>query len=163
MLDYLTHNWGNLASVAGLVFSFLAFLFSKRASTSARQARDHTLRQTFGEEMNSATKTAREIVTHVTIDRADMALLRVGELMDRASYYIARWDNRLSERSKNNLLAAREQLTSIHDVLTKGAISDLAPRDKRSLAQSCQRVSAIFSEEYGTAVKGAEIEEQHGN
>ena len=40
MSDFIVRNWGNLASVAGLVFSILAFVFAKRASTAAREARD---------------------------------------------------------------------------------------------------------------------------
>jgi hypothetical protein len=40
MVDFFVRSWGNLASVIGLVFSFLAFVFSKRASTAAREARD---------------------------------------------------------------------------------------------------------------------------
>jgi hypothetical protein len=106
--------------------------------------------------MNSANKTAREIVTYVGMERGDMALLRAGELMNQTSYFVARWDTRLTETSKNNLLSAREQLRSIHDVLTKGVIADLSARAKTQLAQSCQRVNTIFSEEYGMAVKASE-------
>jgi hypothetical protein len=52
MLDFLAGNWGNLASVAGLVFSILAFIFSKRASAAAREARDAALRQSLGADMD---------------------------------------------------------------------------------------------------------------
>ena len=158
MLDFIARNWGNLASVAGLVFSILAFIFSKRATKAAREARNAVLRRSLGEEMNAANRIASEIVTYVAMERRDVALIRAGELMSQTSYYVARWDNRLSEGSKNNLLSAREQLRSIHEVLTKGAIADLAPKAKIQLAQACQRVNAIYSEEYGRAVKGSEDE-----
>lgn len=82
-----------------------------------------------------------------------MALLRVGELLNLTSYSIARWDDRLSEQSKNNLLAVREQLQSIHDVLTRGAIAELEPKARARLTQTCQRVTSTFSQEYGTATK----------
>jgi hypothetical protein len=64
----------------------------------------------------------------------------------------------LLEKSKNNLLVAREQLHIVHEVLSKDEITNLAPKDKRSLSQACQRVTAIFSEEHGTAVKGSEVD-----
>src|SRR5713226_5483750 len=121
MINFLARNWGNLASVIGLIFSFLAFVFSKRASKAALEARNVTLLQSLGQEMNDANKTAADIVTYVGLTRGDMALLRTGELMNRTSYFVARWDTRLSEHSKNNLLSAREHLRSIHDVLTKDA------------------------------------------
>jgi hypothetical protein len=40
MLERLARNWEGLATVAGLIFSILAFVFSKRASKAAEQARD---------------------------------------------------------------------------------------------------------------------------
>jgi hypothetical protein len=90
------------------------------------------------------------------MERGDMALLRTSELMNQTSYFRARWDNRLSEVSKNNLLSVREQLRSIHGVLSKNRIGDLSPKAKSQLAQACQQVNAIFSEEYGAAVKASE-------
>jgi hypothetical protein len=69
--------------------------------------------------------------------------------MNQISYFMARWDNRLSEDPKNNLLSAREQLRLIHKVLSKGTIADLNPKAKAELVQACQQVNAIFSEEYG--------------
>lgn len=158
MKDFLAGNWGNVASVAGLVFSILAFVFSKRASKAAREARDATLLHSLSEEMNGANKTAGEIVTYVGMKRGDMALVRTSEIMNQTSYFLARWDNRLSEGSKNNLLSAREQLRLIHKVLTKGTLADLSPKAKSELGQACQQVNAIFSEEYGRAVKASEEE-----
>jgi hypothetical protein len=158
MIDFLAGNWGNVASVAGLVFSILAFVFSKRASKAAQEARNATLLRSLSEEMNGANRMAGEIGTYVGIGRGDMALLRTSELMNQISYFMARWDNRLSEEPKNNLLSAREQLRLIHKVLSKGTIADLNPKGKAELVQACQQVNAIFSEEYGRAVRTSEGE-----
>jgi len=146
MIEFLAGNWGNVASVAGLFFSILAFVFSKRASIAAREARNATLLRSLGEEMNGANRMAGEISTYVAMERGDMALLRTSELMNQTSYFMARWDNRLSEGSKNNLLSVREQLHFIHEVLTKSPVADLSPKAKAQLAQASQRVNAIFSE-----------------
>jgi len=78
MWDFVVRNWGNLASVAGLVFSILAFVFAKRASTAAREARDAAMRQSLGEDMNSAARSAQEIVTYLRDDKNETALLRIG-------------------------------------------------------------------------------------
>src|SRR5258708_3317689 len=134
MRQFLAQNWGNVASVVGLLFSVLAFIFSKRASIAAQQARDAAMRQSLVEEINAANRLAREIVTYVGFERGGMALLRVGELIDWVSYLVARWDTRLLEKSKNNLLIAREQLRVVHDVLSKDEIANLATKDKRSLS-----------------------------
>jgi hypothetical protein len=42
---------GNLSSLFGLVFSILAFVFAKRASTAAREARDAAMRQSLSESI----------------------------------------------------------------------------------------------------------------
>jgi hypothetical protein len=156
MSDFLAGNWGNVASVAGLVFSILAFVFSKRASVAAREARDATLLRSLSEEMNGANRTAGEIATYVGMERGDVALLRTSDLMNQTSYIMARWDNRLSEGSKNKMLTVREELVSINRVLTRGAVHDLSPKAKAKLSQACQQLNAIFSEEYGRAVMESE-------
>jgi hypothetical protein len=96
------------------------------------------------------------------MERGDMALLRVSELLNLTSYSIARWDDKFSEESKNNLLSVREQLQSIHDVLAKGAIAELEPKARLRLKLACQRVSSTYSQEYGTATKLTDSDGQHG-
>jgi len=157
MTDFLARNWGNLASVFGLVFSILAFVFAKRASTAAREARDAAMRQSLGEDMHGASRSAQEIVTYLRDDKSEMALLRIGDLMNQASYLITRWETRLSEKSRNNLSDGVEELRSMHRVLTKSVRGTLAERRKARLATAAQRVSSIFNEERGTAAKAAEL------
>jgi hypothetical protein len=106
--------------------------------------------------MNDANRTASDIVRFVGIERGDMALLRAGELLNETSYFISRWDTKLSEQSRTNLLRVREQLLSIHEVLIKKPILDLTPSQKVRLAQSCQQVNVILSEEFGTAMKATD-------
>jgi hypothetical protein len=137
MIDFSAGNWGNVASVAGLVFSILAFIFSKRASKAAREARDAALTRSMSEDLNWANKIAGEIATYVAIERGDLALLRTTDMIYQSSYFLARWDNRLSEESKNNLLAARAQLHMVHEVLTKGTMANLSTKTKLRLAHAC--------------------------
>ncbi|MBM3776354.1 MAG: hypothetical protein FJW37_14510 [Acidobacteria bacterium] len=106
--------------------------------------------------MNSADRTAAEIVTYVALERDDMASVRASDLLSQTSYLITRWDAQLSEQSKNNLLSAREQLTFIHEELTSKVLKDLALTEKARVAQACQRVNTIFSEEYGAAVRAGD-------
>ena len=156
MLDFLTQNWGNLASVAGLVFSFLAFLFSKWASQAAQEARNSARRQSLGEEMGGASQIAREIVAYVSMERGEVALLRVNELIAQTSYLVARWNSVLLASSKNNLDTAQDRLQKVHDALTKNPLANLSPADKRGLTQACRTVSAILSAEHGNAVRAAD-------
>ena len=157
MSDFIVRNWGNLASVAGLVFSILAFVFAKRASTAAREARDAAMRQSLGEDMHGASRSAQEIVTYLRDDKSEMALLRIGDLMNQASFILARWETRLSEKSRNNLVDGTAELRYMHGALTKGARGALGETKKARLAKAAQRVSSMFNEERGTAAKAAEL------
>jgi len=153
MADFFVRNWGNLASVAGLVFSILAFVFAKRASTAAREARDAAMRQSLGEYMNGVARIAAEVLAHLRNEKCDMALLRISDLMDQTSYLVGRWETRLSKKSKDNLSHAQEHLRSMHEALN--VTSDLTREDKARLAQAGQQVSGIFSTEQGVAARAA--------
>jgi hypothetical protein len=144
------------ASIVGLLFSVLAFVFSKRASKAAEEARDSVLLKSLSQDMSNANRIASEIVRHVSTERGDMALLRVGELLNEASYAHARWAARLSVESRNNLLRVQEHLLSIHGVLSRKPISELSLPQKTRLAQTCQQVNLILSEEHGMAVKAGD-------
>jgi len=146
---------GNSASLIGLVFSILAFVFAKSASAAAREARDAVMRQSLSEDMSSAARIAGEVVMYLRTERSEMALLRIGDLMRQASYLVARWEARLPKKSKDNLARAREQLRPMEAVLTKRG-AGLDPQEKAQLSLDAQRVSEIFNEEYGVAVKAAE-------
>lgn len=153
---------GSLASLIGLVFSILAFVFAKSASTAAREARDAAMRQSLGADMDGAARTANEINTYLRSEKTDMALLRIGDLMNQTSYLVARWDTRLSKKSKDNLSSARDRLRSMHGILTGNAERGLAPEEKARLARDGQRVSEICDEERGTAAKAWEIRANNG-
>jgi hypothetical protein len=157
MADFLVRNWGNLASVGGLFFSILAFVFSKRASTAAREARDAAMRQSLGEDMNGAARIAKEIVTYLRVEKTEMALLRVADLMNHTRYLTGRWGSRLAKKSKDNLVNAREHLRSMHDVLSRNAGEVLMPEERTRVAHAAQQVSEILSEEHGMAVRAVEI------
>jgi hypothetical protein len=159
MVEHLSRNWGNWASVVGLMFSFLAFVFSRRASKAAQEARDSVYRRSLGEDMNGANRTAADIVRFVNIDRGEMAFLRTGDLLNEIGYLVARWNARLSATSQDNLRRSKQQLRSIHSLLAKGSVHDLPPHERVWLAQSCQNLNTIFSEEYGHAMKASERED----
>jgi hypothetical protein len=159
MSEFLARNWGNLASVVGLVFSALAVVFSRRASQAAKEARDAVSWRSLGEDMNELNRAAGDIVTYVDVRRGDMALVRVNELLYRISYIVPRWESKFSVESRNNLLIAQEQLKSIHDVLAKCSIAEIAPKERARLTQYCQSVSLVFGKEHGKAIRAADENE----
>ena len=159
MWKFLTLNWGNLASVIGLIFSLLAFIFSKRASNAARKATELVLTRTLSEDMNSASKIGTDIATYVRADKPEIALVRLDELIALNSFIIARWDARLSELSKNRLIKTREQLHIAHDVLGKSIRGKATVKDHEALVRFCREMPTVYVEEYGIAVRTADKQE----
>jgi hypothetical protein len=152
MWNFFAQNWGNIASVVGLIFSFLAFVFSKRASKAAREARELTLSRSLGEDMNNASKIASDVSAYVRSERAEMALVRLGELISITSYIISRWESQLPVSSKNRLITSREQLHIVHDLLDRVKGAEVGAKDKATLARFCREVPTVFTEEYGKAI-----------
>ena len=124
---------GNLAALFGLVFSILAFVFAKRASAAAREARDAIRRQSLSADMNSAARMAGEVVMYLRTERNEVALFRIADLMNHNVYLSGRWDDRLPKKSKDNLFRAQEQLRSMHQLLSDGR--DLSLEDRARLAR----------------------------
>src|ERR1700683_5468827 len=98
--------FGDWASLFWLVFRILRFVFAKRASTAAREARDAAMRQSLVEYLNGLARIPAELVAHLRSEMNDMALLRISDLMDQTSYVIGRWEARLPKKSKDNLSRA---------------------------------------------------------
>jgi hypothetical protein len=158
MTEHLARHWGDWASVVGLVFSFLAFVFSKRASMAANEARDSVLQRSFGQDMNDANRVATEIVRFVSMDRGDMASLRASELISQTSYFMARWKDKLPDDSAKNLAKAWDLSSAIHKAMVKQGVGDMNPDEKFKLSRACQQVSSIFSAEHGTAIRATDKE-----
>jgi hypothetical protein len=98
---------------------------------------------------------ASEIVMFVRAERNEMALLRIGDLMNHNGYLSGRWGDRLPKKSKDSLFRAQGLLRSMHQLL--GAAGDPGPDDKARLARSCQEVSEILSLEQGLATKAGGV------
>ena len=61
MLEFFARQWGDAASLAGLVISVLTLLFARRASKAAEEARDSVLRQTLRQDMEACGRLATDI------------------------------------------------------------------------------------------------------
>jgi len=155
MLEFLSRNWGNLASVAGLIVSGVAACFAKRASTAAREARQVILSSSLAEEINLAQKLAAEIGNLVDIGKHELARLRCNDLHDRTVTMLKRWDGSLSTNSKNNLLNAKAQLESLRAVTSRLFAAPIAPsaRQLSQMQDSCGKIRDIFVEEHASEMR----------
>jgi hypothetical protein len=106
-----------IASLLGLLCSFLAFLKAKSASEVASQVRDSVGRSTLADELEIACLKAEQLVDFLAHRRLGEAALRVDELTSTLSEVRTRRTQYLSEAQVSSVLTAREQLNSIADVI----------------------------------------------
>lgn len=147
-------NWGNLASVAGLLASIVAASFAKRASTAAREARRAVLSNSLSEEINLALKLAVEVTSLVDLGKHDLARLRSNDLHERTLTIIVRWEKSLPITSKDNFEKARFQLETLRSVVSRlGANAVPTARQLAHMQASCEKIRDIFVEEHASAMR----------
>ncbi len=154
-LDFLAENWGNLASVAGLIVSAFAAIFAKRASTAAREARQAVLQRTLAQEVTIGETIAGEINTLIDLGKHELVRLRCNDLHDKTVTILTRWSADLPTESKNNCLRAKAQLESLRNVISRLQATGTEPT-ARQLAQmqdTCRTIRDIFVEENASAIR----------
>jgi hypothetical protein len=155
ILVFMGRNWGNLASVAGLIVAAISAYFAQRASAAAKEAKQAVLSSTFAEEINLAQKLAAEVGNLIDLGKHELARLRCNDLHDRTVVILKRWEVRLPIDSKNNLLAAKAQLESLRAVTSKLSATATAPsaRQVSQMQGSCGTIRDIFIEEHASAMR----------
>jgi hypothetical protein len=146
-LGFWNKNWGNLASVAGLVLSFLATMFAANASKAAGEARDSVLSRTLEEEITAGHKSVSELTTLIEIKQLQLAAIKCSDLLDVPNRLRIRWEHALETSSKNKWIEAREQLDSIHTVLRKAGTGELGAEEVENVHRACVQVRTVFAEE----------------
>jgi hypothetical protein len=154
-VDFLTRNWGNLASVVGLVVSAVSAVFAKRAATAAREARQSVLAHSLGEDIHAAEKLAREITSLADLGKFELSVLRCNDLHDHTVVILNRWNGNLTSTTKNNCLAARSLLDSVREVVSKAATknADLTAAQTVRIRDACRQVKDIFIAERASVMK----------
>jgi len=152
---FFANNWGNIASVVGLLVSALSVVFAKRASVAAKAARDAIFRRNIADDMGQANRVAAEMTSLVEARKFDAAISRCNELQDLSVFIQQRWKGQLTDSSKQRCLVAVAQLDGIHRVLGKLSKDPDAINTGASdrLIRSCRSVKLVFVEEQAIAIR----------
>lgn len=147
-----------IASVLGLLFSFLAFWQAKNASAAAREARDAVRTRTLAGELEVICVRAEQLLDFLLHRRLLEASLRVGELGSLLSEIPRRAQAHLVTDQVNSLLTVREQVSSIGDVIQRGPaeLRSLQPDD--SVITTSRRVVTTLREVLGAVKSKVESE-----
>jgi len=123
------NDWGNIASLAGLVVSAFTLWFAKKAKAAADAARDEARRQNLVDEILGAQKKAEQMGAYLSQQKWEVVHLISQEMITACSQILRRWGKEsLPERSRNNFLVAQQQAGSIAEVAVRAL--RLAPSDR---------------------------------
>lgn len=142
-----------LASVFGLFFSILAWVYAGRASTAAREARDRVTMRTLADEFQLACANVDQLLDFLTHDRLPEARLRTLELTSLLSEIPHRRSPYLTEERKNELLNVRRNARIMSEILASGQQTPVSAEQKQRLIRQCQKISTTLRENLGT-IKG---------
>jgi hypothetical protein len=149
-------NWGNVASVAGLVVSFFAAYFAKSARKAANEARNTAMARTLAEEVSDASNVAAELSRLVVSKHTDLARVRASDLLRAMSFIVKRFEKQLSNGQRRRLVTARTQIHEVLDILEKKDLAAFDSEELAALSTSCRRLLSVLDEEHGTAVLSSE-------
>ena len=147
MWDFIKQNWGNLASVAGLIISVFTLLFAKRASQAAKEAKAAVLRRNVADDLEDAERMAQEIITFLRGKDWRISWYIAGELRKQAIRTHERWASLLEEESKNKIINTTLRLKFVIVNLDKITDNDLSEKQHKKLVKAAEEVRDIFFRE----------------
>lgn len=148
-MQWLTDNWGNVASVIGVILSGWAVIVSTSARNAAREAKRAVELRTLSGALKTCADDVSSLSLHFDTSAWRISESVVGRVLRELSYITSRWGRHLDEGSSGNLALAAAQLETLRTELHK--LRSKAPRetDLRNLYRSSTRVEALLVAEVG--------------
>lgn len=144
-----------LASVVGLLFSFLAWRKASGAEIAAREARESVRRSNAGEDLQALSEKAGELLGCAQNDQFEAALLRSRDLVVGIPQARHRWQVFFTDESLKQIERAAKEIGRVSNALSAGRAA-MTPEVKEKLLKSCHEVAKILAEELGKTRRRAE-------
>lgn len=146
MWNFIKQNWGNLASVAGLIISVFTLLFAKRASQAAREAKAAVWRRTVADDLEEAERLASEMIS--SIRKKDWLISRyiANKLRQQAIWINERWASLLGEEVKDKVSTTKRKLGVLIEKLDQIADNNLSDDQIKKLVGDAEAIQNMFLE-----------------
>lgn len=124
LLDFVKSNWGNLASVCGLVLTCFALWFARSARIAAREARAGVRLRNLTDDVRAIDTNVQRLREHAQQRQWPTVQLLAEDCYVGCVRLIDRLDGRLKEGGMNRLLSTRTALRSVARLARSGAADD---------------------------------------
>ncbi|MGH7451117.1 MAG: hypothetical protein ACRENG_07225 [bacterium] len=140
MREFFVENWGNLASVAGLLVSIGALFFARSAAQTVKLVRQEMQRYSMHEYLSVFVARFQEFLLLMRLAKWELAWLRTDELIAALTWAISKWDLVLGTDRTRHLTNAQNLLRQIRTKLDESEARGLNEEMKRDLLTSAQLV-----------------------
>jgi hypothetical protein len=157
--DFLFANWGNVASVLGLVVSFITLLVARKARDAANAAKREARRRNLSEDLQDAHAKSQQVGLFIRDAKWDTVFLRAQEISSACSLVLTRWHDELTGNSRDQITRARDQAGSIARVAM--AANPPSPQQVLNISAAQRRMNESLSSELGESLRVIEGSQSH--
>jgi hypothetical protein len=126
---FLKENWGNVASLWGLLVGFYVLVVAKGVRRAAQEARDREILRTLLDNLERANSNVRDLGLFVRESKWDMVYLKAVDVLAACRSAYSNWDDDPSSRKMRNKLNTAATIT--RSIATLTAYSKAQPMDER--------------------------------
>lgn len=153
MTSFVAQNWGNVASVAGLIVSVWVLFVAKNAKKAAEEARSAARLKSLVEVLEDASDKHRQVGLYLRARDWNALHLLAQEVSDRCWQVSARWGDHLAPARKSNLMEAARIAGSLASFAATASMRQLDEEQLRRASDSYQDASKLISIVLGEAQK----------
>jgi hypothetical protein len=151
--QFVSANWGNLASIISLLVSVATLWVATKAKQSADAAKAEARRRSRAEDLQEARTKSEQIGLFIREGNWDIVFLRAQEIAGVCSVVLRRWDNDLGETSKTQIVSARNQAGSIARVAMRARQVNPTNQQIVNISASQRQLNELLSSELGESLR----------
>lgn len=156
MTGFLAQNWGNIASVAGLVISIWVLVVARKAKQAAEETRSAARRKNLSDLWEEARNNSRQVNIFLKGGSWEAAQIRAEDVSSNCRHALARWGDTLPESAESDLLEVAELSDSIIDASIASSMRQLTEDGKLLIVRVATRAHFLISSVLGEARKAEE-------
>ena len=149
MSDWWAHNWGNVASLVGLLLSVVVLMFSKRAASAARDTKLAILRRSAAQDLRESGEKIKFMKILCDSEIWQVAAFVGNGLVEDLTFLRSRWVDHFDEETQQNLNNLTTQLDTLNSQLRKFNRRQPKPSEFEALRLAMINISAVISAAMG--------------
>jgi hypothetical protein len=148
-LEWLSDNWGDLASCVGLAVSIWLLFISRGARKASQEARAAVFRRNLVDDLRGFSEDVQFVVSLVQSCNWGLAASRCSRLLQGLHFFSGRWEGVLNSDSRKSLTRIIVQMDTAHTQLLRFATQLPTGEDLRTLTSALSKVAVIVAQQIG--------------